>query len=566
MPGFVRRAGVRARSTWAALFVVAVALAVGAAVLVLLLQRTLITSVTDLAESRAFDVAGQVAEEGETGLARELVENTRVTQLIQVVNAQDKVVASSSPKGAGQPLTDSRPPAGRSVQDEVGEMPLLDDDSPYLIVARGTEFRGARYTVVVASSVETQRDTVTTVTTYLLVGFPLLLVFVGVATWMLVGRALRPVERIRSRVHGIGVGQLSDRVPVPAAEDEIARLAVTMNEMLDRLQSGQETQRRFVADASHELRSPIASLMAALDVIVADESGAAAPELHQVMQEETERMRRLVEDLLLLARADDTGLRIQRTDVDLDDLVGIELRRLRTANGISVEGVVPPVRVSGDAAKLSQVLRNLADNAVQAAHGKVRFTLAEEAGTATVTVEDDGDGIPAGERSRVFERFVRLDASRARGSGGSGLGLAIVREVVVDTAVRSRSPIHHSAVPGSSSGFPWPGEVRDQRDQREPGDGDRPAGQDVRGPVVPEIDAAQPDAAAHQHRDHHQGRSCPVRAQAGAQQGGQRHEEDRRVQGMTGREGEAVVDRAEDERDPRPFAFDERLQSGRQRG
>lgn len=430
MPAFVRRAGVRARSTLAAVVVVATALAIGAAVLLLLLQRTLITSVADQAESRAFDVAGQVAEEGESGLAKELVENTRVNQLIQVVTAENKVVASSSPKGAGEPLTGSRPPVGQSVQDEVGRMPLLDDDSPYLIIARGTEFQGARYTVVVASSVETQRDTVTTVTTYLLIGFPLLLVLVGVATWLLVGRALRPVEQIRSRVHGIGVGQLTDRVPVPAAEDEIARLAVTMNEMLDRLQAGQETQRRFVADASHELRSPIASLMAALDVIVADESGQAAPELHQVMQAETERMRRLVEDLLLLAKADDTGLRIHRTDVDLDDLVGVELRRLRTANGVSVEGVVPPVRVTGDAAKLSQVLRNLADNAVQAAHGQVRFTLAEAAGTATVTVEDDGDGIPAEERSRVFERFVRLDASRARGSGGSGLGLAIVREVV----------------------------------------------------------------------------------------------------------------------------------------
>ncbi|MDX6264065.1 MAG: hypothetical protein QOH84_5753 [Kribbellaceae bacterium] len=430
MPRFVRRSGVRARSTWAALFVVAAALAIGAAVLLLLLQRTLITSVGDQAESRAFDVASQVAEEGESGLEKELIENTRVTQLIQVVNAQNKVVASSSPKGAGAPLTESRPPVGESVQDEVGQMPLLDDDNPYLIVVRGTEFRGARYTVVVASSVETQRDTVTTVTTYLLIGFPLLLGLVGVATWMLVGRALRPVERIRSRVHGIGVGQLADRVPVPAAEDEIARLAVTMNQMLDRLQAGQETQRRFVADASHELRSPIASLMAALDVIGADESGESAAELHQVMEAETERMRRLVEDLLLLAKADDTGLRIQRTDVDLDDLLGIELRRLRAANGVAVEAVVPPVRVTGDAAKLSQVLRNLADNAVQAAHGKVRFTLAEEAGTATVTVEDDGDGIPAGERTRVFERFIRLDASRARGSGGSGLGLAIVREVV----------------------------------------------------------------------------------------------------------------------------------------
>jgi signal transduction histidine kinase len=421
---------VRARSTAAALLVVAAALAIGAAVLLLLLQRELITSVSDQASSRAFDVANQVHEEGESGLATELVENTRVSQLIQVVNAQNKVVATSSPRGAGTPLTAARPGSGQTINDEVGRMPLLDDDSPYLIVARGTEYQGAPYTVVVASSVETQRDVITTVAVYLLIGFPVLLALGGVATWWLVGRALRPVERIRSRVHGIGVGQLADRVPVPASGDEIARLAVTMNEMLDRLQAGQETQRRFVADASHELRSPIASLMAALDVIVADESGRAAPELHQVMQAETERMRRLVEDLLLLAKADDTGLRIQYTDVDLDDLLDIELRRLRTAGGPSVEGVVPAVRVAGDPAKLSQVIRNLADNAVRAAHGKVRFTLAEEAGTATVTVEDDGDGIPERERIRVFERFVRLDASRDRGSGGSGLGLAIVQEVV----------------------------------------------------------------------------------------------------------------------------------------
>jgi signal transduction histidine kinase len=251
-----------------------------------------------------------------------------------------------------------------------------------------------------------------------------------VATWVLVGRALRPVERIRTRVHGIGVEQLAERVPVPATDDEIARLAVTMNQMLDRLQSGQETQRRFVADASHELRSPIASLAAALDVISNDPTGRSGLALHEVMQAETERMRRLVEDLLLLAKADDTGLQIQHTDVDLDDLVDAELRRLRSAGGPEIEGVVPAVRVSGDPDKLSQVIRNLADNAVRAARSKVRFTLAEQDGTATVEVEDDGDGIAQADRDRVFERFVRLDVSRDRGSGGSGLGLSIVQEVV----------------------------------------------------------------------------------------------------------------------------------------
>jgi len=428
--GAIRGSGVRGRSTAAAIVVVAIALAVGAAVLLLLLQRALLTSVSDQAGARAFDVTSQIEEKGQDGLATELVENTRPTQVIQVIDGQGRVVASSSPRTGEVPLSGLRPPAGQVARDEVGEMPLLDDDNPYLVLARGTDFQGTPYTVVVAASVAAQRDTVGTVTTYLLIGFPVLLLLVGVATWVLVGQALRPVEEIRSRVHGIGVEQLADRVPVPAADDEIARLAVTMNEMLDRLQAGQETQRRFVSDASHELRSPIASLMAALEVIAADDTGGSTAELYGVMQAETDRMRRLVEDLLLLAKADDTGLRLQRTDVDLDDLVQGELRRLRAAGGPEVEAVVPPVRVSGDAAKLSQVIRNLADNAVQAAHSKVRFTVAESAGTATVEVEDDGDGIPDSERDRVFERFVRLDASRDRRSGGSGLGLAIVREVV----------------------------------------------------------------------------------------------------------------------------------------
>jgi len=429
--------------------VVAIALAVGAAVLLLLLQRALITSVSDQATSRAFDVAGQIEEEGESGLQRELVEKTRPTQLVQVIDQHGKIVASSSARAAKVPLTSLRPGVDVTAHNQVGHMPLLDDDNPYLIVARGTESRGARYTVVVASSIETQQDTVTKVASYLLVGFPLLILLVGGGTWVLVGRSLRPVEEIRARVHGIGIGELSDRVPVPPSEDEIARLAVTMNEMLDRLQSGQQTQRRFVADASHELRSPIASLLAALDVLVAESTDPSAGELHAVMQAESERMRRLVEDLLLLAKTDDRELRLYRTEVDLDDLVGAELRRLRSAGHPAVEGVVPAVRVSGDAAKLSQVIRNLADNAVHAAASKVRLTLAEQDGAAIVRVEDDGAGIPESERTRVFERFVRLDDSRDRGSGGSGLGLAIVQEVVRGhggTVEITRSPLGGACV------------------------------------------------------------------------------------------------------------------------
>ncbi|MFF0267230.1 sensor histidine kinase [Kribbella sp. NPDC004536] len=316
------------------------------------------------------------------------------------------------------------------MRSEVGEMPLIDDDHSFLIVAQGAAYHGTTYTVVVASSVQTQRQTVRTVSKYLLIGFPLLLLVVGVAGWLMIGQALRPVERIRSRVQGIGTRDLTERVPVPETRDEIARLAVTMNEMLDRLETGQATQRAFVADASHELRSPLATLTAALEVIEADTTGKAWRELRQVMETETDRMRQLVEDLLLLAKADDTGIRMRPTDVDLDDLVEAEIKRLRNSKPeLTVKGDVHPVRVTGDPARLSQVLRNLVDNAARAAHTTVMLTTAEHDGSAVITVEDDGDGIPEEDRQRVFERFVRLDTSRSRASGGSGLGLSIAREI-----------------------------------------------------------------------------------------------------------------------------------------
>ncbi|TCC50665.1 HAMP domain-containing histidine kinase [Kribbella capetownensis] len=424
------RASVRSRSTAAAVIVVAAAMALGAAVLLLLLQRALITSVSDAADGRAAEVASQVSEEGVATLSNDLAESTRSSQLIQVLDRSGRVVAASSARADGLALTDLRPTPGDIARAEVGEMPLIDDDHDYLILARGVEYAGQSYIVVVASSVETQRETVTTVTKYLLVGFPILLIVVGVAGWILVGQALGPVERIRSRVQGIESSDLTERVPVPETQDEIARLAVTMNEMLDRLQSGQATQRRFVSDASHELRSPLATLTAALEVIDADTTGRAWHELRQVMEAETDRMRRLVEDLLLLAKADDAGLRMHRTDVDLDDLVEAEVRRLReAARDLAVATDVHPVRLVGDPLRLSQLIRNLVDNAARAAHSTVRLSTAEIDGHAVLTIEDDGDGVPEADRNRVFERFVRLDTSRARASGGSGLGLSIVLEI-----------------------------------------------------------------------------------------------------------------------------------------
>lgn len=423
---------VRARSAVAAVLVVALALASGATLLYLVLQRSLFSGLDSAATGRSAEVAGRLVTSGEGSLDAELKAAERPAQLVQVVNPAGQVVASSSYNAGPGPITGLRPAAGQVTHEEAGPLKLLDDQRPFLAMARGVEFHGETWTVIVASHLEGQRESVRTVLKLLLTGFPVLLAGVAVAVWVLVGRALRPVEEIRRRVAAVDAARIEERVPVPPTRDEIARLAITMNRMLDRLAAAQRAQRQFVADASHELRSPLATLAATLEVADADVTGRAWGELRDVMSIETRRMAALVENLLLLARADDEGLRVDAVDVDLDDLLREEARRLRAAApALEVGTAIEPVRVSGDHLRLGQMLRNLVDNAGRHASGGVRLGLVRADDDAVLTVDDDGPGIPEPHRRRVFDRFVRLDDSRDRASGGAGLGLPIVREIVV---------------------------------------------------------------------------------------------------------------------------------------
>ena len=211
--------------------------------------------------------------------------------------------------------------------------------------------------------------------------------------------------------------------------DEVRRLARTMNEMLQRLQAAAERQRRFVADASHELRSPLASLRTQLEVNRTDAArrvGAVDDQLAEV-----ERMERLVGDLLLLAKADERQLVVRSRPVDLREGAG-RGRAGRVAGACATRhGGSRGDMVNGDREELARVVRNLLDNAVRFARARVELSLAERDGHVELTVADDGPGVPAAARERVFERFARLDEGRARDAGGTGLGLAIVREVVV---------------------------------------------------------------------------------------------------------------------------------------
>jgi signal transduction histidine kinase len=422
--------GVRGQSAVAAVVVVAFGLVLGASAFVLLLQRELISTVQSDATGRATQVATQLSRQGLAGLDGDL-SGSGGTQIVQVVDDADRVVLASSDRTRVRPLTEVRPAAGQVRDVRASRLTLLDDDDPYLLAVAGVDSSSGYFRVIVATPIAAQQESIRTALTLLLVGFPLLVVLVGVAMWFLVGRALQPVERIRTRVSEIRGSAVRERIPVPGSSDEIQRLAETMNDMLARLDHAQQTQRRFVADSSHELRSPLATLAASMELAANDRTAATWSELSPVMMREVGRMNRLVEDLLLLAKADEESLRLTVEDVDLDDVVGAEVHRLQAYSQLRIEHRIRPVRISGDRVRLAQAVRNLADNAARHATSHVRLTVDERAPHAVFVIEDDGPGVPQEQRERVFERFVRLDVSRERGSGGSGLGLSIVREIVL---------------------------------------------------------------------------------------------------------------------------------------
>jgi signal transduction histidine kinase len=309
-------------------------------------------------------------------------------------------------------------------------MTNFEEDDFFLAIARSGEIFGQNYKIVVTRSLEVVRESSQVVIGLLVIGIPLLLGVVGIVTWRVVGHSLAPVEAIRSEVETISMEELHRRVPAPGSKDEIARLAVTMNQMLKRLEEGQARQRRFVSDASHELRSPVASIRQHSEVVLAHPNNASAQDLARVVLAEDLRMQRLVEDLLLLARMDEHKSDARRDVLDLDDVVFEEVYRVRQVSDKSIDTTrVSAGRVRGDRKQLSRLTGNILDNAVRHARNAVAVALGEENGEVIFRVDDDGAGVPAAEQERIFERFVRLQEARDRDSGGAGLGLAIVAEV-----------------------------------------------------------------------------------------------------------------------------------------
>ena len=402
---------VRGRTTLGATAVVAVALIVGAFSFYGILTTSIRANTERAAEQRVEELADRLDGPG----GRDI--RTLDDEIVQIIGPDGVVRAASE-----------------EAQDELGSTALPSDGDTHTRTIDGTpmlvvsEDLRDDQTIVLAVRLDDDDEALSTVAGLLIVAVPLLLILVAVTTWLVAGRALRPVNRIREEVDGITAERLHRRVEVPPSADEIAALATTMNGMLDRLDASATAQRRFVSDASHELRSPLATIRQHAELAQAHPGTTSIGELAEVVSEEGLRLQGIVESLLLLARLDE-GAGSHAEPVDLDDIALGEVRRLR-ASGLDVDGSgIAAARVHGDPRLLGQLLRNLADNAARHSRGRLAIGVTPADRHVFVTVEDDGAGVPPEERERIFERFVRLDEARSRDAGGSGLGLAIVRAI-----------------------------------------------------------------------------------------------------------------------------------------
>jgi signal transduction histidine kinase len=401
--------------------VVAVALAGGGLILVLLVHRSLVGSVDAAELARARDVAALATAGRLQGTVASTGEESSVVQVLSPAG----VVVAASANITGDARLLATPPTRRAVQVmTLSGLPIGDQGQSFRVVARPVALPDGPGWIYVATSLEQVDLTTARLALLLAAGLPVLL--------RAVGRALRPVEQIRSSAASIGGAEPGARVPVPPTGDEIARLADTMNGMLSRIEAAALRQREFVGDASHELRSPLAALQTELDVAVAHQNDDLPAELLGRLSGQTRRMAQLLDGLLFLARADEGATQRGHEPVDLDELILAEAARLR-AGGATVSVIGPDAaRVRGSHQDLARLLSNLGDNAAAHARSGVTLSIRVEAGEAVMTVADDGPGIPEADRERVFERFTRLDQARSRTAtgGGAGLGLAICKQIV----------------------------------------------------------------------------------------------------------------------------------------
>ena len=416
--GTFRASSVRARISIAAAVVFAIALSLTSWLLVSTVSNSLRDGVRDEGEVAIAEYERRLRN---GTLPHDLPQPTvRSVTYLQVLDANGNVIGGSPGYGnrAGPP----------DVRASEGEPERRVDGNVMYTYTRVTTSTGRPLVLVASSNLDQVRRSIDALSATLWLVMPLLVLVVGGVAWVMTGRALRPVEAIRAEVELITATSLERRVPEPGSDDEIGALAHTMNQMLDRLEDAARRQRLFLSDASHELRSPVASIRTTGEVALAHPTTADWPRVVEQMLSEDERMGKIVADLLLVARDDEGTAQASNSEIDLDDLVFEEAARITRL--IVKTDQVSAGRVLGSREQLGRMVSNLLDNASRHANTNVAVSLQTVNSRTVLTIDDDGPGIDPHDRERVFERFTRLDEGRARDSGGIGLGLAMVRSIV----------------------------------------------------------------------------------------------------------------------------------------
>ncbi len=423
----LQRVGLRIRVAAVACVTVGVALTIGALLLVAMLRGRLDHAATTAASLRARDIAA-LAEAG--ALPHQLALPGEETAFVQVIDRAGSVIASTE-NISGEPAISTVRPTGTNALKLTIPIPPLDQRSMRVIVINATTNAGV-LTVYAGENLGNADGTTSAIVTVLAIGLPMLVLIVAAVTWWAVGRTLRPVRDITSTMADITASDLHRRVEVPTARDEIGQLATTVNATLARLDISVEQQRRFVADASHELRGPLAALRADLEISISHPDRTMWQNVARDTLGDVERLQHLTDDLLVLARIDNELPQLPGP-VDLAVIVVEALHALRRQDiQLTTVGLATPAITDGDDFQLRRMVRNLIHNAEEHATSHVNITLQTTSGILRLTVADDGPGIPPGHREQIFERFVRLDTARTRDSGGTGLGLAIVHDVVTN--------------------------------------------------------------------------------------------------------------------------------------
>ena len=336
------------RSAMISAAVVLVAMTLVGGALAGLLYRQLLADVDDAAARRVGDVAASLQFDSAPDLDAALLATDQRIVVVQIVDRSGAVVRSSA-QAPARPIV---PVGAVGRSGRTGMATTVHGDTDIRVSAQTVMGVGGRYTVLVGAGSEGVESSVKTVLVLLALAAPIVVVGAAGATYALVRRSLRSVDAIRARVAEISAHDLSERVPVPAHRDEVSALAITMNEMLARIEFGHAAQRRFVGDASHELRSPLATVISALEVGVAHPELLDAELTGTTLLPEAWRMQSLIDDLLLLARVDERGLPLRRDDVDLDDLAERELARIGRETSLQIHADLTPARLTGDARRV----------------------------------------------------------------------------------------------------------------------------------------------------------------------------------------------------------------------